>query len=171
MAARVLTATERQRLEVLGLHLNDPEPVLICRPCGYALKPQGERVSRHLAEKHNVPKPERRGLNALVRSIGLADPNDVEPRPDGLPPHEALTVLRGYACRHCAYRTVSLDLICRHISSEHGFRDPRKSDGWQQDHISSDVSLQSWSQNGTRGYWVAQPTAPASSSPLPHKGP
>ncbi|KAE9565765.1 hypothetical protein CGMCC3_g18053 [Colletotrichum fructicola] len=151
--------------QALQLHFNEPEPVLICRPCGYALKPFGERVSRHLAEKHEVPKPQRRGLSALVKSLQLGDPNDVALRPDGLPPHEALTVTRGHACRRCSYRTASDDLICRHIAKSHGVKGLRKTDGWQRDHIRSGVLLQSWSQNGARGFWIAQPTAAGSTTP------
>ncbi|KAF6785961.1 hypothetical protein CSOJ01_15498 [Colletotrichum sojae] len=161
---RILTPAEQQRLDALHLCLDDAEPVLICRPCGYALKPFGERVGRHLAEKHDVPKPKRRGLNGLIKSIGLADPNDVPLRPDGLPPHEALLTVRGYACRHCNYRTVSLDLVGRHVSSVHGFKQNRKAHGWQRDHVLEGVSLQSWSQNGSRGYWIALPPTPTSPS-------
>ncbi|KAK0370042.1 hypothetical protein CLIM01_12595 [Colletotrichum limetticola] len=152
-----LTDRQSRRLEALQLHLNEPEPVLICRPCGYALKPFGERVSRHLAEKHNICKSQRRGLSDLVKTLDLGDPNDVAPRPDGLPAHKSLTVTRGHACRHCSYRTASDDLICRHISKTHGIKDSRKADGWQRDHIYSGILLQSWSQNGTRGFWIAQP--------------
>ncbi|KAH9232182.1 hypothetical protein K456DRAFT_1839806 [Colletotrichum gloeosporioides 23] len=160
-APRSLTDKQRRRLEALQLHLNEPEPVLICRPCGYALKPFGERVSRHLAEKHEVPKPQRRGLSALVKSLHLGDPNDVALRPNGLPPHKALTVTRGHACRRCSYRTASDNLICRHIAKSHSIKGLRKTDGWQRDHIHSGVLLQSWSQNGTWGFWIAQPTAAA----------
>ncbi|KAE9565912.1 hypothetical protein CGMCC3_g17908 [Colletotrichum fructicola] len=164
-APHSLTDKQRRRLEALQLHINEPEPVLICRPCGYALKPFGERVSRHLAEKHEVPKPQRRGLSALVKSLHLGDPNDVALRPDGLPPHETLTVTRGHACRRCSYRTASDDLICRHIAKSHGIKGLRKTDGWQRDHIHSGVLLQSWSQNGARGFWIAQPTAAGSTPP------
>ncbi|KDN64753.1 hypothetical protein CSUB01_11126 [Colletotrichum sublineola] len=120
---------QRQHLEALQLLLNEPEPVLICRPCGYALKPFGERVSRHLAEKHAVPKPQRRGLSALIKSLQLGDLNDIAPRPDGLPPHEALNITRGHACRHCSYQTASDDLVCRHLSKVHGIKDRQKADG------------------------------------------
>ncbi|KAK6221466.1 hypothetical protein QIS74_04759 [Colletotrichum tabaci] len=166
MELHPLTAAQQQRLNALGLCLNTPEPALICRLCGYALKPFGERASRHLAEKHDVPKSERRGLSGLVKSIGLPDPNDIPLRSDGLPPHPALTTVIGYACRHCDYRTASTDLISRHVALTHGFKDARKADGWQRDHIRSGLSLQSWSQNGSRGYWIAQPaTATALQGP------
>ncbi|TQN64491.1 hypothetical protein CSHISOI_10930 [Colletotrichum shisoi] len=69
MTLHSLTDKQRQRLKALQLYLNEPEPVLICRPCGYALKLFGERVSRHLAEKHDVLKTQRRGLSALVKSL------------------------------------------------------------------------------------------------------
>ncbi|KAK2005291.1 hypothetical protein LZ32DRAFT_546376, partial [Colletotrichum eremochloae] len=130
-----------QRLNALSLCLNTPEPALICRPCGYALKPFREQVSRHLTEKHDVPKSERRGLSRLVKSIRLPDPNDIPLRSDGLPPHPALTTIIGYACRYCDYQTASTDLISRHITQTHGFKDAQKADGWQRDHIYSGLLL------------------------------
>ncbi|KAK1579886.1 uncharacterized protein LY79DRAFT_693509, partial [Colletotrichum navitas] len=155
-----LTDKQRQRLEALQLYLNKPKPVLICRPCGYALKAFREHVSRHLAKKHDVPKPERHRLSALVKSLRLGDPNNIAPRPNSLPPHGTLLVTCGHACRHCSYRTASDDLVCRHLSKVHGIRDSRKAEGWQRDQIHSSVLLQSWSQNGARGYWIAQSTTP-----------
>ncbi|KAK1973394.1 hypothetical protein LZ30DRAFT_610947 [Colletotrichum cereale] len=165
MTTHSLTDKQRLRLEALELHLNEPEPVLICRSCGYALKPFRERVSRHLAEEDEVPKPQRRGLSMLVELLQVGDPNDVALRPDDLLPHEALTVTRGHACRHCSYRTTSDDLVCRHLSKTHGIKDSRKADGWQQDQIHCGILLQSWSQNGARGYKIAQPTTPGLTPP------
>ncbi|KAF6795410.1 hypothetical protein CMUS01_15927 [Colletotrichum musicola] len=165
MSPRPLTVAETRHLASLGLFVNEPEPVLICRPCGYALKPFGERVGRHLAEKHNVSKSERRGLNALVASIGLGDPNDVPLRPDGVLQHDALAVVHGYACLHCNFRTTSSDLVSRHLLKIHKWKDSRKSDGWQRNRVHSNVPLQSWSQNGMRGYWIVRTNTPMLAQP------
>lgn len=103
-----------------------------------------ERVSRHLAEKHDVPEPERRGLSAFVASIGLIDPNDVSLRPDDTPQHEALGVVNGYACLHYDFRTTSPDLIGRHLSKSHGWKGTGKRDGWQRDGVRSNTPLAEW---------------------------
>jgi hypothetical protein len=38
----------RTKLKALNLHLNTPEPLIICRVCKYALQPTGRRVLKHL---------------------------------------------------------------------------------------------------------------------------
>lgn len=66
-------AQQLDRLQKLGLHLNHPEPAVICITCGFALRADGERVSRHPGETHEVTKLARRGLNVLVHSMKLPD--------------------------------------------------------------------------------------------------
>jgi hypothetical protein len=61
------------RLEVLGLHYNQPEQALICTRCKYPLKPSGETVSKHLREKHQISPEERHGLSACVKDLYLTD--------------------------------------------------------------------------------------------------
>ena len=74
---------------------------MICTysPCGYALQVHDKRISRHLWEKHKIPKTLRRGLDRLIASLKLCDPRLVSPRPDGSAPHThlqiATDVLRG----------------------------------------------------------------------------
>ncbi|KAK6206215.1 nuclear pore protein [Colletotrichum tabaci] len=82
-------------------------------------------------------------------------------------PKASLSNVIGHACRHCDYRTARTDLVSRHVLQTHGFKNARKADGWQRDHIRSGLSLQSWSQNGPRGYWIAQPAA---ATPLQEPG-
>ncbi|KAK4117999.1 hypothetical protein N657DRAFT_651752 [Parathielavia appendiculata] len=57
------------RLAELGLVINAPEPAVICRPCGYALQPNGECVTRHLADKHSIQKGLRHGLTSYIHSL------------------------------------------------------------------------------------------------------
>ena len=69
------TTTELEQLSSLGLHFNQPEPAIICKPCGFALKADQDRVSRHLGERHGLTKRARFGLNKLVQSLQLPDPS------------------------------------------------------------------------------------------------
>jgi hypothetical protein len=90
-------------LRSLDLVIGKPERVLICTrvDCGYALQVSDKRVSRHLWEKHQVPKESRRGLDKYVQSLNLLDPRQVPPRRDGTGVHQQLQKLRGFACRMC----------------------------------------------------------------------
>ncbi|EAQ93900.1 hypothetical protein CHGG_02135 [Chaetomium globosum CBS 148.51] len=151
-----------RRLTALGLVISVPEPALICRPCGYALQPNGNCVTRHLADKHAIPKRSRDGLHPLVRALCLPDPNTLPLRPDWSPAHPQLATHTGVACRHCTYRTTSVELITRHLAKAHNRRRAQGYRGWLRDEVFEDVVLQSWTQNGARGYWIAtQDPSPA----------
>ena len=76
---RRITPKQVQRLEQLELHYDFSAPAVICTRCGYALKIDDDRVGRHLGEKHNVPKSRRRGLNTLINSLQLPDPDLLRP--------------------------------------------------------------------------------------------
>jgi hypothetical protein len=71
-----------QKLEKLRLIMNHPEPALICSRCKYALQPSGVRVSRYLAERHNVPASDRTELVTYVDSLRLPNPNLLNGRND-----------------------------------------------------------------------------------------
>ena len=61
-----LKQEEARRIASLGLCLNEPEPAILCTECGFALKADSDRVSRHLGEKHGLSKSTRWGLNKLI---------------------------------------------------------------------------------------------------------
>ncbi|KAK5109833.1 hypothetical protein LTR85_002038 [Meristemomyces frigidus] len=147
----------RLRLEGLGLHLNTPEPALMCYRCRYALKPTAAAVSNHLGEKHAVPAKSRRGLPVLIRSLHLPNPNTLPGRPRKSAPHPHLTIQGGAACRKCGFLSVSLDLIPRHLLKAHGLKGDRRS--WLRDGICENLALQSWTQNGCRNYWTVEAAA------------
>jgi hypothetical protein len=139
-------------MAVLGLYINRPEPAIICTSCQYALSPSGEAVTKHLWEKHQIAPGVREGLMAYVRLLGLPDPNKLSLRDEGSPAHPHLSVRSGTACKHCDFKTTGLTLMVRHISKAHkGFKGGRN---WMRDCIEEHVSLQSWTQNGARGYWT-----------------
>lgn len=156
-----------RKLTTLGLHLDRTERVIICIQCKYSLQPSGEAVSKHLWEKHKVPAEARRGLNPFVRSLQLPDPNKLDLRHDGCAPHPYLAIQSGAACKRCNYRSTSLDLMQRHLSKQCGRKADRKN--WLRDEIRTDLMLQSWSQNGARGYWIVKSNE-CSSPPTPVAG-
>lgn len=102
-----------------------------------------------------MPKHLRYGLISFIYSLRLPDPNTLPPRPDGLPCHPHLTSHTGVACRYCEYRTTSLELLVRHLAKAYNCRRGGRRKGWLRNEIIQDLRLQSWSQNGARGYWIA----------------
>jgi len=136
-------------LSNLKLHLNTPEPAVICTICKYALHP--DSVTRHVA-KHKVPLWERAALTQVVQSLHLPDPRSLCVRSDYSPVHPQLALRHGYSCSLCEHRTTSSDLFGRHLRKEHG-RSPAKK-GLE---TSEALSLQSWSENGASGFWIIQP--------------
>jgi hypothetical protein len=148
------TQETRTKLEALNLHLNSPEPLIICRVCKYALQPTGRRVLKHLWETHKVPLESRQDLNAVIKRLALPDVNTVEARKDGCAPHPYLVTSSGVQCKHCNYRSTSLDLIKRHLSAEQKLkgRDLARA----RDHFDEHLSFQAWTQNGKRDFWIVQ---------------
>jgi hypothetical protein len=146
----------KRSLEELGLYLNEPEPAVICRHCRYALQPAVRAVSSHLQEKHGIPAKARRALPAILRAISLPDPNSLPCRPDWSAPHPFLVLQPGAACRKCGFLSTSQDLIQRHLTKAHNLQSDRRH--WLQDGIRRGLSLQSWTQNGSRKYWIAHGT-------------
>lgn len=144
--------TLQRRLESLELYLNRPELAIICMRCKYALQPNGDRIARHLWEKHHVSPEHRKGIVTLIASLCLQDPNTLPLREDGAAPHPHLASRRGLACRGCKERTTSRDLMQRHLSKEHGCKSNRRT--LLSDSIFNTVTLQSWTQNGSRESWI-----------------
>jgi hypothetical protein len=140
------------KLHKLGLIVNRPEPALICRECRYALQPSGIRVSKHLAENHAVPASNRKELVSYVYSLDLPNPNLLSGRRNGSEPHPHLLFSRGAACRYCTFHSKSCRLVQQHITHNHW--EPNHSPHWVRDGVRLNVSMQSWTQNGNRTYWV-----------------
>lgn len=141
-----------RKLATLGLYRNAPELAIICRQCKYALKPSAGAVSKHLWEKHQISKDARKGLAPFVKSLALPNPNQLPLRHDASPPHPHLTVQPGMACRRCTFRSTSMDLVRRHLSSIHHVKNNGPT--WLRDDVRDGLSLQSWTQNGPREYWI-----------------
>ena len=145
-------AEAETQLAALGLYWDREAAVIICISCQYALQPKGDRVSRHLGEKHGVSLKARVGLNAFVQHLALPDPNQLDLHADGAAPHPHLAVQAGAGCKQCDYRSTSLELVKRHVSKMH--RSTSKCQNWLADCVRGGLQLQSWTQNGARGYWI-----------------
>jgi hypothetical protein len=164
------SASEVEFLTGLDLAISAPERALICMrdSCGYAIQVHDSRVSRHLWEKHQIPKIQRRGVDKAVASLHLTDPRRIPPFADGSSPHRLLRQCRGFACRHCSYRTISSKLIQQHL-----YKSPSCAQiqiGALGESIVDEVWLQSWTVEGARQYWITRNESGtvSSSSEGPH---
>ncbi|PON20041.1 hypothetical protein TGAM01_v211085 [Trichoderma gamsii] len=137
-----------EKLRSFGLYYNQPEPAIICISCGFALKTNTDRVSRHLGEAHEIARKARRGLNRLVQSLNLPDPGKLPPRPDGSEIHPHLALQNGAACKHCRFRSVSRKVLSQHLRLEHKDKIKQHSSArggsWLQDHVLEQLQFQSW---------------------------
>jgi hypothetical protein len=143
-----------RKLHGLGLVLNRPEPAIICIRCKFALQPSGASVSRHIADKHNVPACDRRELASYVDTLRLPDPNTLEGRENGSEPHPHLLVSTGAGCSHCNFYSKSVKIVQRHLASNH--TDTDQEPNWLQNGVRHRLAIQSWTQIGSRGYWAVK---------------
>ncbi|KAF2715921.1 hypothetical protein K431DRAFT_236565 [Polychaeton citri CBS 116435] len=130
------------KLLALGLHWDKDAGAIICTKWRYVLQTKGDRVSRHLGDKHDVPPTLRKGLSAFMKYLSLPDPNQIPPRADYSPPHPHPAVYLGGACKHCDYRSTSLELVRHHLSKTHGCKSDQKH--WLRDSVESNLQLQGW---------------------------
>jgi hypothetical protein len=142
-------------LDTLGLHINKPEHAIICCSCKFALQGSVEAIVKHLAEKHNVPRSTRDETRPLLRLYTFLEPKKLPLRSDRLAPHLHLLMQHGFACRHCSFRTTSVEMLNRHLSKSHEMK--RKTTTWLHDHAVNGLFLQSWDRNGACGYWIVEP--------------
>ena len=140
-------ARANEELELLHLHLDSLESVITCRICKHALAPKS--VSQHPG-KHDVPRWRRAHLSRLIREFGLSDPSNLRLKDDQCLPHPHLHIRSGYRCKVCDERTTSWDLFKRHKRGKHGIVGVHTVDQQEQ------VFLQSWTKNGSSGFWIVK---------------
>ncbi|KAF2008559.1 hypothetical protein BU24DRAFT_319607, partial [Aaosphaeria arxii CBS 175.79] len=112
----------RDLLEQLNLHVNEPEPVIICRACQFGLHGTVKSITDHVVEKHNHSPHVTKQLRELLKPYTIPSPTQLALRPDQSPPHPHLAIHLGNACKHCGYRTTSTELMGRHLSSKHNVK-------------------------------------------------
>ncbi|KND91559.1 hypothetical protein TOPH_03807 [Tolypocladium ophioglossoides CBS 100239] len=164
-APRTSSTKERERLLALGLYYNEPERAIVCTRCGFALKTDTDRVSRHLGEKHDITRKARWGLNKLVQSLQLPDPTRLPARPDGSAKHPHLALMKGAACKHCKFRSTSSVVLAQHLRRSHKHETRSSLRGlWLRDHIDDRLVFQNWLSNDIHSAWIVKPET----QPLPH---
>ena len=153
----------REQLKRHGLLMNEPEPTITCCSCQFSLGDYPNAVTNHLSGKHSVSKSATKELRRLLRPYTFLGPEALRLRPDGSAPHPHLRVQPGIACKHCALKTTSQEVLSRHLSKNHGVK--RKSSTWLHDHVVSGLSLQSWGWHSAAGYWIVEPDRPILQTP------
>jgi hypothetical protein len=144
----------RDLLEQLNLHVNEPEPAIICRACQFGLHGTVKSITDHVVEKHNHSPHVTKQLRELLKPYTILSPTQLALRPDHSPPHPHLAIHLGNACKHCGYKTTSTELMGRHLSSKHNVK--RKASTWLQDHTQQGLALQCWDYSGASGYWIVK---------------
>ncbi|QLI69347.1 uncharacterized protein G6M90_00g060920 [Metarhizium brunneum] len=91
----------------------------------------------------------------------LLDPRQLPPRQDGYPQHPYLALQRGAAYSYYHFRSISHDLLSRHLKKEHRRKvTVRRSLGyWSRDHIQDDVLFQSWPPGDILAAWRVSASA------------
>jgi hypothetical protein len=164
MADRSITPAQalQQLIEQLNLHLNEPEPVMICRICQFALSGSIKSIVDHTVDMHKCPRYLTKDLGQLLKPYTILGPKELPLRPDYAPPHPHPSKHLGMMCKHCKHKTTSAEILARHLSKEHGVK--RKTATWLREHGVSGLVLQSWDRNGAYGYWIVEADRSASAS-------
>jgi hypothetical protein len=141
----------------------NPHPLWKCAVLQLiSLQVHDKRVSRHLCEKHQIPKASRRGVDRIVASLELCDPRSVNPRPNRSIPHPLLQVSPGFVCRRCGNLTISSKLHQQHRCASGQLVNIEDDSSY--DDLDEEVSLQSWVKEGRRPYWIVKPEDPSNES-------
>lgn len=130
--------------------MNEPEPVLICHSCSFALGDSPIAVADHLAENYGALKSDTKELRHILRPNTFIELDALRLRPDRSAPHPHLRLQAGVACRYCNFRTTSSEVVSRHGVE-------RKPSTWLQDHVVSGLLLQSWEWHSAARYWTVKP--------------
>ncbi|KAH8686644.1 hypothetical protein GQ44DRAFT_631729, partial [Phaeosphaeriaceae sp. PMI808] len=145
------TLSLRDLLEHLNLHVNEPEPTIICRTCQFSLNGINSLVG-HAVEKHKLPRHLAKEASRRLGPYTILGPKELRLRPDNSAPHPYLSKHLGAMCKHCGLKTTSTEVLSRHLSKDHRMK--RKTSTWRREHVIDGLMLQSWDRNGAYGYWT-----------------
>ncbi|KAH8690376.1 hypothetical protein GQ44DRAFT_744804 [Phaeosphaeriaceae sp. PMI808] len=143
--------TKPYLLEHLNLHVNEPEPTIICRTCQFSLNGINSLVG-HAVEKHKLPRHLAKEASRRLGPYTILGPKELRLRPDNSAPHPYLSKHLGAMCKHCGLKTTSTEVLSRHLSKDHRMK--RKTSTWRREHVIDGLMLQSWDRNGAYGYWT-----------------
>jgi hypothetical protein len=80
--------------------MNEPEPVIICRICQFALSGSMKSLMDHAVDKHKHPRDLAKGLRQLLKPYTILGLKELALRPDHAPPHPNLSKYLGMMCKH-----------------------------------------------------------------------
>jgi hypothetical protein len=129
----------RVLMERLNLHLNEPEPVIVCYICPFALSGSMKCLVDHVVDEHGYFRDFAKELGQLLQPYTILGPTELRLRPDHSPPHPDLTKHLGMMCKQCRHKTTSAEILGRHLSKEH--RVKRKTSTWLREHAASGLSF------------------------------
>jgi hypothetical protein len=109
----------RDLLEQLNLHINQLEPVIICRVCSFTFSGSLKSFMDHVMDKHKHPRELAKDLGQLLRLYIIVGPKELRLRPDHASPHPHLFMHLGMMCKHCGLKTTGVNILARHLSKEH----------------------------------------------------
>lgn len=138
--------------------------VLICKGhgCSRAVRPAG--LVAHVRRKHKVPKDVWQQVEQYIQGFPFEYDYSSVPLPvDGLAPQPIIQVVRGFQCRHCAFKTQSRDAMKKHGNKEHSLK--RIAD----DELFQPVKLQSWFWEGKERYWSVDESQQAQQDRQAHR--
>ncbi|KAJ6439022.1 GTPase activating protein [Purpureocillium lavendulum] len=91
--------------------------------CMWHAREDGEYISHWTARLREIKLLPRKGLTSFLKALPgppLREPDEAPPRTDGSEEHILLRVYDGFACRSCAFRTISIQSMRRHLSDSAG---------------------------------------------------
>ncbi|PVH93801.1 hypothetical protein DM02DRAFT_540752, partial [Periconia macrospinosa] len=105
-------------LKQLSLHVNKPEPTIICRTCQFALNRINSLVD-YIVEKHKLLRRLAKKASQRLEPYTILGPKELQLRPDHSAPHPYLSKHLRVICKHCGFKTTSTEVLSRHLSKEH----------------------------------------------------
>jgi Orsellinic acid/F9775 biosynthesis cluster protein D len=124
--------------------------VLICigNTCYCAVSPAG--LTAHVRRKHKVSKRVWKQVEQYVEECAFKEYNyaSIQLPANGLAPQPIISVVDGFQCQHCLYKTTDYSNIRKHANKTHNKQRAKDEELFQA------VRLQSWFQHGKERYWV-----------------
>jgi hypothetical protein len=138
--------------------------VLICLPCGTAVRPLQDGVERHYRNIHKLKGPALQRVIAYEKEIPSIplDPHVVELPANGSTAIEQLPQLGGYRCRYstCRFLTIHPNRLTAHYAeSDHAAAVEDAGSGGSHPRRGTDVTLQSFSRGRFARYWIVSDPA------------
>jgi hypothetical protein len=92
--------TIQELLKQLNLHINEPEPVILCRTCQFALSSLIKSIVDYVVEKHRYLRDLAKDLGQLLRLYTILGLKELRLQLDYAPPYLHLSKHLSIICKH-----------------------------------------------------------------------